>query len=112
MFRKISASAAMLLAIPMLAMAQAAPAAPAQQPAKPAQQPAKPTQAKPSHPAPTMDQIKEAQTALTKAGVYKGEVNGMLDAATTAAIKKFQTEKKLKVNGHLDSATIAALKKV
>jgi 3-keto-L-gulonate-6-phosphate decarboxylase len=85
------------------AQATAAPAS--TQPAKPATQMAS---AKPSHKA-TAEQIKSAQEALTKAGLYKGKVNGEWTKDLEASLKKYQTQNKLKVTGGLDEETMKKL---
>ncbi|HWA21870.1 MAG TPA: peptidoglycan-binding domain-containing protein [Caulobacterales bacterium] len=50
-----------------------------------------------------------AQGRLRELGEYKGPVNGRRDAATVAAIKKFQMIKKLPVSGRLTPETVKAL---
>jgi peptidoglycan hydrolase-like protein with peptidoglycan-binding domain len=50
-----------------------------------------------------------AQGRLRELGDYKGPVNGRRDAATVAAIKKFQMIKKLPVSGRLTPETVKAL---
>lgn len=53
--------------------------------------------------------IKEAQTLLKELGLYQGEATGQLDDATKEAIKKFQTEHKLKDTGQPNKKTLKAL---
>lgn len=55
----------------------------------------------------TVETISKIQTALTKAG-YKTPVTGMLDAATKASVKAYQTKKGLTVSG-LSIATLKDL---
>lgn len=50
-----------------------------------------------------------AQGRLKELGDYRGPVNGKRDAATIAAIKKFQTAQKLPVSGRLTPETVKAL---
>jgi peptidoglycan hydrolase-like protein with peptidoglycan-binding domain len=77
--------------------------------AGPAARPAKP--AKHTSTMATEAQIKEAQTDLSKAGLYKGAVSGTMNKEFEAALKKYQTAHKLKATGHVDEATLAALRK-
>jgi peptidoglycan hydrolase-like protein with peptidoglycan-binding domain len=50
-----------------------------------------------------------AQGRLKELGDYKGPVTGRRDAATVAAIKKFQMAQKLPVSGRLTPETLRAL---
>jgi peptidoglycan hydrolase-like protein with peptidoglycan-binding domain len=59
--------------------------------------------------APTPDRIRDIQQALTKAGSYKGEPTGKLDAATLDALKNFQTTQNLPPTGKLDARTLEKL---
>ena len=54
--------------------------------------------------------IKAAQEGLAKEKFYTGTPSGRLDAATRAAIRKYQTAHKLAVTGKLSDSLIAALK--
>src|SRR5215216_259808 len=54
--------------------------------------------------------ILEAQEALRAAGYYRAaESDGKAGPATTAAVKKFQTDRHLPVTGKLDAITLGAL---
>ncbi len=53
--------------------------------------------------------ILEAQQALSGLGYNLGEPDGKAGAATTSAIKRFQTDRHLPVTGKLDVITLAAL---
>jgi photosystem II stability/assembly factor-like uncharacterized protein len=53
--------------------------------------------------------ILQAQQALLDAGYHLGEPDGKLGPASTAALKKFQTDRHLPVTGKLDAITLAAL---
>ena len=58
----------------------------------------------------TNETILEAQEALKAAGYYRAEeADGKLGPATTAALKKFQTDRHLPVTGKLDAITLGAL---
>jgi len=117
MRRILSAAALMFLAVPLLS-AQAAPATPGERTARaPAQQPTQAQQPAPAKPAKHMStmateaQIREAQTALNHSGLYKGAVTGTMNKDFEAALRKYQTDHKLKATGHVDEATLAALRK-
>jgi peptidoglycan hydrolase-like protein with peptidoglycan-binding domain len=58
----------------------------------------------------TADQVEEAQQGLTKAGFYKGAVNGKYDRATRKAIEQYQKANKLKVTGHLSNELLTKLR--
>jgi peptidoglycan hydrolase-like protein with peptidoglycan-binding domain len=67
---------------------------------------------KPKRPAssqPDDDLVIQAQQVLTTAGYHLGEPDGKSGPATTAALKKFQTDRHLPVTGKLDAITVAAL---
>jgi photosystem II stability/assembly factor-like uncharacterized protein len=53
--------------------------------------------------------ILQAQQALLNGGYHLGEPDGKPGPSTTAAVKKFQTDRHLPVTGKLDSITLAAL---
>jgi photosystem II stability/assembly factor-like uncharacterized protein len=53
--------------------------------------------------------ILEMQQALLDAGYHFGEPDGKMGPATTAALKKFQTDRHLPVTGKLDSITLNTL---
>lgn len=57
----------------------------------------------------TKDQIKEAQQGLTKAGFYKGKVNGTYNRSTRKAIRAYQKANKLPVTGRLDNDLLTKL---
>ncbi len=106
--RRILSAAPMFLAVQVLS----AQAAPAQKPApQTAQQPAPAKPAKHTTTMATEAQIREAQTALIKSGLYKGAATGTMNKEFEAALKKYQGEHKLKVTGHVDEPTLAALRK-
>ncbi|HVF58127.1 MAG TPA: peptidoglycan-binding domain-containing protein [Pyrinomonadaceae bacterium] len=54
----------------------------------------------------TKDQIRGAQTMLKQRGLYAGETTGKLDAATRAALKKYQEGEGIKVTGTLNRLTL------
>ena len=58
----------------------------------------------------TIDQIKEAQEGLAKAGLYKGKPTGQFNADTRKALKKYQKQNKLPVTGRLDNEVLNKLK--
>src|SRR5688500_16834030 len=53
--------------------------------------------------------VLKTQVALTALGYNLGEPDGKAGAATTSAVKRFQTDRHLPVTGKLDSITLAAL---
>jgi peptidoglycan hydrolase-like protein with peptidoglycan-binding domain len=53
--------------------------------------------------------ILQAQEALKASGYYRVEPDGKGGPATTAALKKFQTDRHLPVTGKLDAITLGAL---
>lgn len=55
------------------------------------------------------DEIMALQNALIKANAYKGKANGMFDSATKTAIRKYQTDHKLKVTGEPNQETLHKL---
>ena len=55
------------------------------------------------------DSIMQAQEALNAAGYHLGEPDGKPGPATTAALKKFQTDRHLPVTGKIDPITFSAL---
>ena len=62
--------------------------------------------------APTFSEadIKAAQEGLAKEKFYTGTPSGKNDAATRAAVRKYQEAHKMKVTGQLSDSLIAALK--
>ena len=60
-------------------------------------------------PAPGQETVVQAQQALLDAGYHLGEPDGKMGTATTASVKKFQTDRHLPVTGKLDAITLAAL---
>ena len=58
---------------------------------------------------PSKEQITMAQQSLTKAGLYKGKADGKWNDELSGAIKKYQTQNKLKVTGKLDEETLKKL---
>jgi len=59
--------------------------------------------------APTRDRIVEIQNALSREGFYAGKPSGRWDAATTAAMKKFQTANELTATGKVGALSLQAL---
>jgi hypothetical protein len=55
---------------------------------------------------PSKQEITMAQQTLSKAGLYKGKVDGKWNNDLSAAVKKYQTENKLKATGKLDEETL------
>ena len=55
------------------------------------------------------DVIRRAQEALERAGYEIGTPDGQMGPRTSAAIKRFQTDRYLSVTGNLDDTTLAAL---
>lgn len=55
------------------------------------------------------EQIGELQRLLVEQGYTVGATEGVIDEGTTAAIRKFQTDKGLTVNGTPDLETLRAL---
>jgi len=55
------------------------------------------------------ESILQAQEALKASGYYRVEPDGKGGPATTAALKKFQTDRHLPVTGKLDAITLGAL---
>ena len=53
--------------------------------------------------------IKAAQQALSKDGLYKGKIDGMIGPMTTNAVKAFQKKEGLKVDGIIGPKTLKAL---
>ena len=54
----------------------------------------------------TKEQITQAQKMLKSKGLYAGELNGQLDAATRAGLKAFQEANGMKGTGTLNQATL------
>lgn len=54
-------------------------------------------------------EVQALQEVLTGIGYYRGRVNGVFDANTEAAVRRFQQAKKLTVDGIVGSQTRAAL---
>jgi len=102
----LSAAVLMVIAAPVLS-AQV----PGQQPVPAAHQAAPVKPAKHTTTMATEAQIREAQTALSKKGLYKGAVTGTTNKEFETAVKKYQNDHKLKANGHVDEATLSALRK-
>ena len=57
----------------------------------------------------SLEDIRQAQTALKNRGFDPGEINGMLSSETQDAIRKFQSANNLPVTGNLDDRTQSAL---
>lgn len=60
-------------------------------------------------PAPSDPQILAVQTVLREEQLYPGEVNGVFDVETEAAIRHYQILHELRVTGKLDSGTRSAM---
>lgn len=58
----------------------------------------------------TAAQIKDAQTGLQKAGMYKGKVNGVWNAATIKAYKEWEKANNLPEDGKLSDEALTKLK--
>lgn len=69
----------------------------------------KPQSEIPVRPLKPIGKAKQIQTALKKAGFYKGKIDGKIGPQTKKAIKAFQKEEGLKPNGVVDSRTWAEL---
>ncbi|HKS08577.1 MAG TPA: YCF48-related protein [Pyrinomonadaceae bacterium] len=77
---------------------------------KGAKKPAATTTARSRRPATvTKETILQVQQALLNNGYHLGEPDGRVGTATTAAVKKFQTDRHLPVTGKLDAITMGAL---
>jgi len=112
----LCASGEMNQAVAAQANAQAAAAAPKAAPAAP--KPAAPvTRAQARRPvrrprvqtAPARDRIVEIQNALAREGFYSGKPSGRWDAATTAAMKSFQTANGLTATGKVGALSLQKL---
>jgi peptidoglycan hydrolase-like protein with peptidoglycan-binding domain len=55
------------------------------------------------------EMIRRAQRELQNQGYYNGDINGLLDSRTQAAIEDFQHDRRLPVTGQLDDRTIREL---
>lgn len=53
--------------------------------------------------------IKQVEKALKAKNLFTGKVDGVLDAETTSAIRRFQTDNGIIVTGQLDARTLDAL---
>ena len=58
---------------------------------------------------PSPERYREIQQALADKGYYSGEVNGVWNADSVEALKKFQAERNLVVDGKLGALSIIAL---
>jgi lipid-binding SYLF domain-containing protein len=56
-----------------------------------------------------LEEVKQAQRALSDLGYNPGDVNGMMSSDTRQAIRQFQSVKGLPVTGNLDHETKAAI---
>lgn len=59
--------------------------------------------------APTPDRYKEIQTALAQRGYLNGSPNGVWDASSTEALRRFQQDQNLQPTGKLNSLSLIAL---
>ncbi len=59
--------------------------------------------------APTSDRYKEIQQALVSKGYLKSEPSGVWDADSVAAMRQFQTDRKLDPSGKLTAASLIDL---
>jgi peptidoglycan hydrolase-like protein with peptidoglycan-binding domain len=55
------------------------------------------------------DRVTAAQKVLTRAGYYRGPINGTLDDATRRALFEYQVDRGLRATGNLDGRTAQAL---
>lgn len=55
------------------------------------------------------EQLRAAQEALKKHGMYEGEVDGIMGPKTRAAIQEFQKNEGLEATGRLDQQTLSRL---
>ena len=58
----------------------------------------------------TAAQIKDAQTGLQKANLYKGKVNGVWNASTIKAYKAWEKQNSMPEDGKLTDEALAKLK--
>lgn len=58
---------------------------------------------------PADPQVTAAQTLLKEADLYQGEITGVLDYPTQAALRRFQMLRNLRVTGSMDDLTLAQL---
>jgi hypothetical protein len=58
---------------------------------------------------PEPDRLREIQKALADKGYFKGEVNGVWNADSAAAMKQFQTESKLTADGKINALSLTGL---
>ena len=104
MIKQLALAGALMLAAGTLnaqSTATATPAAPTTHAAA--------TTSSKKHEGPSKDQITMAQQSLTKAGLYKGKVDGKWNDELSSAVKKYQTQNKMKVTGKLDEETLKKL---
>lgn len=62
-----------------------------------------------SQQAPSSDRYREIQQALQERGYYQGAVDGVWNAESVEALKRFQSDQTLKADGKLDSLSLIAL---
>jgi len=55
------------------------------------------------------EEVKAAQSFLTRQGFYSGPINGIFDTETRSAVTKFQTSKKITPTGIIGPTTRAAM---
>jgi peptidoglycan hydrolase-like protein with peptidoglycan-binding domain len=60
-------------------------------------------------PHPDADRLREIQKALADKGYFKGDLNGVWNADSVAALKQFQTDQKLTVDGKINSLSLIGL---
>ena len=58
----------------------------------------------------TAAQIKDAQTGLQKAGLYKGKITGVWSASTIKAYKAWEKQNNMPEDGKLTDEALAKLK--
>ena len=75
-----------------------------------AAKPAASATAKPMGPKWTAAQIKDAQTGLQKAGLYKGKITGVWSASTIKAYKAWEKQNNMPEDGKLTDEALAKLK--
>ena len=59
--------------------------------------------------APSPERYQEIQQALSDKGYYQGPVNGVWDADSVAALKRFQKDRNVANTGKLNSVSLIAL---
>lgn len=60
-------------------------------------------------PHPDADRLREIQQAMADKGYFKGEVNGVWNADSVDALKRFQTDRNLPADGKISSLSLIGL---